>query len=135
MRARPNPLPRIIRKQKPPPGTTRFKRYLRIDFQFCCAYCHIHEGFLRVSDFGVEHFRPKAAFKNLKYRYSNLLYACNDCNRIKREIWPNREEKLVGFRFLNPCFDHFEEHLEISEATGLATPKTPAGRYFVAHLQ
>ncbi len=131
-------MPRIYRKQKPPLNIKRnsqFKSYLRIDFRYCCAYCHRSEGLLPISFFGVEHFRPKAKFKSLQYRYSNLLYACNDCNRVKGEKWPGRGERQAGCRFLNPCVDAFEEHFGVSAATGVATPRSNAGEYFLHHLQ
>lgn len=70
-----------------PPHFSRYQQYklwLRDEFVFTCVYCLSRETWSRNSNFyGVEHFKPKSSFKAGIVDYDNLLYACNECNRIK----------------------------------------------------
>ena len=131
-------MPKVVRKQKPPVllKYRDYKKYLRIDFQYRCAYCHIPEarnGPPR--NYAVEHFRPKGKpeFAHLICEYSNLYYACHSCNDAKGARWPTQEEAASGRRFLDPCIDDYCAHFEITE-TGVAKPLTSEGRYTEAHL-
>lgn len=131
-------MPRVVRKQNPPAvlDYRKYKRFLRVDFEYRCAYCHIPEirnGSSR--NFAVEHFRPKSKleFAHLKCVYSNLYYACFACNDFKGSRWPAALEEAGGFRFLDPCVDDFIEHLDVA-ADGSMLPLTPGGSYTSAHL-
>jgi hypothetical protein len=70
-----------------PPQFSRYQQYkpwLRDEFVFTCVYCLSRETWSRNSNFyGVEHFKAKSSFKAGIVDYDNLLYACNECNRIK----------------------------------------------------
>lgn len=72
-----------------PPLFTRYQKYkpwLRDEFVFTCVYCLSRETWNRNSNFyGVEHYKPKSKFEAGRVDYANLLYACNDCNRIKTD--------------------------------------------------
>src|SRR5450755_630058 len=101
-------MPRVVRKQKPPDHTDyrKYKPYLRLDFHKRCAYCHIPEmRYGPTGNYAVDHFRPKSRpeFATLVCRYSNLFYACRDCNLYKGSTWPNRTQRRLGAHFLNPC--------------------------------
>lgn len=129
---------KIKRKQKPPAGITdcrRFKKYLRLDFDRRCAYCHQAEGLhLTHHYFGVEHFKPRSKYPKLIATYSNLLYCCNRCNSIKGEFWPSRKDLAVGRHLLEPCRDDFAEHLGVNPTTGAIVAKSVAGDFFARHL-
>lgn len=73
------------RNQPPQYGSyPRYKPWLRDEFVFTCVYCLSRETWNRnTSFFGVEHFRAKSLHKRGIVDYPNLLYACNECNRIK----------------------------------------------------
>jgi uncharacterized protein (TIGR02646 family) len=76
------------------------KRQLIADQHGKCAYCETR--FVHSSPGDVEHYRPKAGYRQtasqavqgpgyywLAYEWSNLLFACEDCNRIrKRQLFP-----------------------------------------------
>jgi HNH endonuclease len=64
----------------------KYKPWLRDEFVFTCVYCLSRETWNRnTSFFGVEHFRPKSIHRKGIVDYANLLYACNECNRIKSD--------------------------------------------------
>jgi hypothetical protein len=113
-----------------------YKRYLRIDFAYRCAYCGITErrwGSDR--NFVVEHFRPQSLFPELRAAYANLYYACNRCNDIKSDCWPSNEDLARGESWIDPCeSDYIPDHLD-EQADGLLYPKTRAGRYTVDNLE
>lgn len=50
-----------------------------------CCYC---EGYIDVKYSQVEHFRPKTHYYWLAYDWSNLLFACGDCNLAKGDSFP-----------------------------------------------
>lgn len=80
------------------------KRQLMADQHGKCAYCETR--FTHSSPGDVEHYRPKAGYRQaaagpvlgpgyfwLAYEWSNLLFACEDCNRIrKRQLFPLRND-------------------------------------------
>ncbi|SRR6266567_2185339 len=92
---------------------TKYKRWLREDFSYRCAYCFIHEN-----DHGghwhfqVDHYRPKSKseFKHLETEYSNLLYSCDHCNNLKWDIWPSDTPLIDGVGWLDPCEHDLSEH-------------------------
>lgn len=123
----------FTRQRRPPDGRPHgwYKDCLRLDFEFRCAYCLIHEAdYQGHESFQVDHFRPKSKFRDLERTYSNLYYACILCNKTNRKgaNWPSEEEADRGERFVDPCSEDWEEHVEFRE-DGSARPLTPAGRY------
>lgn len=94
---------RVVRKQKPPDLTDykKYKPFLRLDFEHRCAYCHIPElRYGTPGNFAVDHFRPRSKFRSLLCQYSNLFYACRDCNLYKGSTWPDAES---AGQFVDPC--------------------------------
>jgi hypothetical protein len=81
------------------------------------------------SNFGVDHFRPKSKAKRLKCVYQNLYYCCNECNRNKRDTWPNDTEKARGYRFADACSEViYGKHLKC-HFDGTLEWLTPVGEY------
>jgi uncharacterized protein (TIGR02646 family) len=132
-------MPRVVRKQRPPALTDykKYKPYLRRDFGRRCAYCHIPESrYGTPGNYAVDHFRPKSVpeFSKLVCRYSNLFYACRDCNLYKGSTWPSKAERTLGCRFLNPCAIDPAGQWIVAE-DGTLTPGTPAAQYMVEQLR
>lgn len=81
-------------------AATGVKARLKADQLGKCAYCETRFGHSSPGD--VEHYRPKAGYRQsaaapvqgpgyywLAYEWSNLLYTCEDCNRIrKHQLFP-----------------------------------------------
>ena len=91
-----------------PRGFNDYKRYrprLRDEFSFRCVYCLEREVWRDMRDrMHIDHFVPQAIRKDLKCDYSNLLYACPGCNKLK------------GTKLLpDPCQLAFGKHLRINE--------------------
>jgi hypothetical protein len=75
------------------------------------VYCRLPDGVRGIDNFGVDHYKPKARFPDLKATYSNLYYACNCCNRRKGDFWPTSAD-VAARRFIpNPCDHVMFEHL------------------------
>ena len=128
------------------------KKRLKADQHGKCAYCETL--FLHSSPGDVEHYRPKAGYRQapaspvqgpgyywLAYEWSNLLFACEDCNRIrKRQLFPLRNDPVGRARnhhhdlmqevplLLNPATEAApESHLTfIDEAAKGLTPEGKA---------
>ena len=82
------PLQRHRRRHTPRMQTDyrRYKPCLRDEFRFTCVYCLMREPWLGAHFyFGVEHYRAKSKGGRSRHHYSNLLYACNQCNNAKGE--------------------------------------------------
>ena len=101
-----------------------------------CAYCERPEAYLGGEEaFEVEHFRPKAQFKDLIFAYPNLYYACRGCNSHKSNTWPSEIQLAFGLRFADPCEeDLFVQHLR-EEEDGALTDLTACGSYSKAHIR
>ena len=128
----------FTRRRRPPDGKPHgwYRDCLRLDFEFRCAYCLIHEAdYQGHESFQVDHYRPKSRFRDLERKYRNLYYACLLCNKRSRkgDNWPSEDEANRGERFVDPCSEDWEEHVEFLE-DGSARPLTPAGRYSVLVL-
>lgn len=86
-----------------PPQFSRYQQYkpwLRDEFVFTCVYCLSRETWNRNCNFyGVEHFKAKSTFRAGIVDYGNLLYACNDCNRVKgaKALPPDLHPEMVGW--------------------------------------
>ncbi|MBI3921575.1 MAG: HNH endonuclease [Armatimonadetes bacterium] len=134
------PLPRIVRKEKPPKmrgrdGYRKAREHLRRDFAYRCAYCMIHESEAGGEEaFWIDHFRPRSKGGSAN-DYTNLYWACILCNHIKGDSWPTPSEARHGRRFANPCHEqdygfHFAENAK-SELEAL----TRCGEYHVGTLR
>jgi len=131
-------VPRIIRKHHPPYSKdyTKYKPYLRQDFNYRCAYCTIHEGeFGGLRNFAVEHFRPKWKFPELECEYTNLYYACCVCNDYKGRRWPSDEDIAEGLRFSDSCEEDIYEVHFCEQNDGRLKPLTVCGDYTITHIR
>jgi HNH endonuclease len=84
---------------------TEYRDCLRLDFTFRCAYCLSREVEVgrgaRYGGFEIEHFKPEHRFRGLRNVYTNLLWACRECNLAKGGRWPSDEEQAIGARFVD----------------------------------
>ena len=127
----------FARRRKPPDGKpyASYRDCLRLDFSFRCAHCLIDEADYQGPDsFEVDHFQPKSRFPSLERTYANLHYCCLLCNRKKSDRWPSPEEEAKGERFVDPCAEDWEKHVEFQE-DGSVRPLTPAGEYSVRAIR
>ena len=119
-------------------GYSKYKECLALEFAFRCAYCLSHQAEVASGEafggFEIEHFRPKSlpAFKRLRNKYENLLWACHACNHAKLDTWPSSTELRNGFRFVDPTSEGLALHLEIVGEE--VVPQTPAGTYIVDEI-
>jgi uncharacterized protein (TIGR02646 family) len=115
-----------------------------------CAFCEAKIRHVAYGD--VEHFRPKAGFRQLPdgplerpgyfwlaYSWSNLLLACQLCNqRHKRNHFPlaRAEDRCRDHRgelgkekplFLHPSFEDPEEHIQFEEEEPVPVNGSPRG--------
>src|SRR5262249_15263118 len=54
----------------------------------------------------IDHHRPRRgpyARPDLECEYSNLYWACSECNENKSDTWPDTEDYERGLRFIDPC--------------------------------
>jgi len=105
-----------------------------------CSYCEQ----IIDTDGDIEHFRPKAAYYWLAYRWDNLLLACRDCNSAKLQKFPledeahraathrddHRREKPL---LLNPATDDIDT--QIGWRADVAYAKQPVGQHTIATLK
>jgi hypothetical protein len=99
-----------------------YKPWLRDEFLFTCAYCLVRERWQRGGQrhFSVEHINPQVAAPSQAADYSNLIYACVDCNSL-------RQDRPV----LDPFSNAFADHVHI-DADGLIRGLSPMG---IAHIK
>ncbi len=86
-----------------------YKPYLRDEFDRKCVYCRLPDGL--GGTFGVDHYKPTAKFPELTTNYSNLFYACGNCNSRKTDYWPSKVEGERGIFIPNPCHHVMASHL------------------------
>ena len=112
----------------------RYRRLLRHDFLFRCAYCLRHELFLGgESGCTIDHHRPHAGPNrrpDLASVYDNLYWCCRECNENKGVTWPSAAEFAAGWRFLDPCqpADDHDLHMQV-HPNGNLEPTTNCVKY------
>ena len=122
-------------KKKPYSRYQVFKKELRLDFRFSCGYCETWERQAGGSgNFGVDHFIAKIKRPELICDPSNLIYACNSCNRCKGDgrIKPDLAE--IGIGYLDPCLVDYKEHFEIT-SEGLLEPLNQSAEFMIIRLR
>lgn len=97
-------LPEFIRRKRYHRyGHESCKKYLRIDFNHKCAYCHTSEAEVISGHkyFEIDHFRPQALADATYdvHDYENLFYSCRLCNG------PSGKSDTWNEQLLNPCKD------------------------------
>lgn len=114
------------RKHAPAGYTTyqAFKDWLRDEFDFRCVYCLQRETWSRTGAalFSVDHIFPQGFDPHSLHvcEYSNLVYACNQCNSC-------RQNEFV----LDPTREGIGEHLRVNLEDGTVTGLTWSGRFMI----
>ncbi|MBR1390989.1 MAG: HNH endonuclease [Lachnospiraceae bacterium] len=105
---------------------------LREDFGHICGYCGKSEVVTK-NAFEIDHFVPTRLAPEKEDDYSNLVYACYECNRKKTGKWPSGDKNIQfvdGKGFVDPATDEYDKNLERDE-DGNMVGKTSAGKYMV----
>lgn len=89
-----------------------YKQHLRADFFHACAYCTMTEAEAQAIRFTIDHYEPKSLHPELVNEYSNLMYCCDTCNRLKGDRCPPNEARAEGNRFFRPDHDIRAAHFE-----------------------
>jgi uncharacterized protein (TIGR02646 family) len=109
-----------------------YRKYLRYDFMFSCAYCTMSEAEAQAIRFTIDHYEPRNARPDLQHEYENLMYSCDECNLRKGDRCPPSQARADGYRFFRPDQDLHQEHFEKS---GLRlTARSNTGNYSVEAL-
>jgi uncharacterized protein (TIGR02646 family) len=117
-------------KQMNPYG--KYRDSLREDFGRICGYCGKSEVVTK-NTFEIDHFIPKRLAPEKENDYSNLVYACYECNRKKAGKWLSEDKDIQfvdGMGFVDPATDEYDKNLERDEE-GNIIGTTPAGKYMV----
>lgn len=99
-----------------------YRRCVRLDFDFSCAYCPFHEsdflvdnglGAGGVGSFHADHFDPQwaAESESSNAEYGVLRYSCPWCNSFKNGSLP--KDPITGSQILDPCKVSWSTHFEI----------------------
>lgn len=116
---------------------TKYKPYLRDDFNKKCGYCDDHDAFVGGPDsYHVDHFVPAGDFPHLSATYSNLVYSCRYCNRAKWNKWPSKSEHISVVNnegFVDPCNVNYDTHFE-RDLNGDIVALTELGNYMHENL-
>lgn len=105
---------------------------LQEDFKHICGYCGKSE-IVAKNGFEIDHFVPKKYAKARENDYTNLVYSCFECNRIKSSKWLSKNPDIQfvnGEGFVDPTSENYDTHLE-RDLDGSIVGKTPAGEYMV----
>ena len=75
-----------------------------------CMYCVDSHG----TD--IEHFFPKAKYRDKMYRWENMLLGCVECGRFKGDLFPlsDQQQPLL----INPADEEPWDHLDFDPPTG-----------------
>lgn len=105
----------LVVRSEVPPGReyVNYKRWLRQDFFYSCAYCTMSEAEAQAIRFVIDHYEPVSARPDLKDVYDNLMYCCDECNVRKGDRCPPPSARSNGFRFFRPDEDRYEDHFKL----------------------
>lgn len=87
-----------------------YRQTLRKDFIYSCGYCTLSEFEAQGLRFTIDHYEPCSARPDLKNEYSNLIYACDECNVLKGDLSPPSLARAEGYRFYRPDEDRYTDH-------------------------
>jgi hypothetical protein len=105
-----------VRRSQVPAGLKypQYRKYLQYDFLHSCAYCTITEAEATGKRLTIDHYEPKSLRPDLQDEYSNLIYACEDCNTRKGPRVPTEQQRDEGVRFFRPDLDSRDDHFQQS---------------------
>jgi hypothetical protein len=109
-----------------------YKRYLRKDFLWSCAYCTIMESEAQAVRMVIDHYEPVILRPDLSNVYVNLMYACDPCNARKGDRCPPLAARVEGHRFFRPDEDIRIEHFTLNGV--LIESETNVGRFTIDFL-
>lgn len=89
-----------------------YRQVLRQDFLYSCGYCSLCEFEAQGLSFQIDHYEPQNSRPDLENEYLNLMYSCDECNRLKSDIAPPSHAIAAGYRFFRPDEDIWEHHFE-----------------------
>jgi len=58
---------------------------------FTCTYCGYSPLRQNVGGRSIDHFKPKSMFPELAFEWTNLFVSCTDCQKNKKDIFPENE--------------------------------------------
>jgi 5-methylcytosine-specific restriction endonuclease McrA len=90
-----------------------YKKPLRYDFYYSCAYCTLTECEAEAIRFTIDHYEPQTSRADLVNEYENLMYCCDECNTRKGDRSPPETARQEGYRFFRPDKDLRDEHFEL----------------------
>lgn len=104
----------LVRRSEVPPDKPykEYKRWLRHDFIYSCAYCTMSEAEARAIRFTIDHYEPIKIRPELADAYNNLMYCCDECNKRKGDRCPPPGARAAGIRFFRPDSDYWQDHFE-----------------------
>lgn len=126
----------LITRAKVPVGLkyTEYKPYLRKDFFHSCAYCTSTESEALAIRFTIDHYVPQNADSQLVNEYTNLMYACDECNQRKGDRHPPPAAQTAGYRFFRPDMDMFSDHFRLGLSGIIINAESKTGDYTIEAL-
>lgn len=121
----------LVQRSAVPPGRPyqEYRQYLRHDFFHSCAYCTISESEAAAIRFTIDHYEPRTSRADLTNDYSNLMYSCDACNRLKGNRCPPPTARANGLRFFRPDHDLHSDHFDLNRIR--LDPKTRVGEFSI----
>ena len=108
---------------------SQIRTALRAMFEDNCAYCEAK--ITHVSFAHIEHYRPKARYPRLTFKWRNLLLACGICNSASYK-GTNFPTARANGPIINPCNDdpnqHFNFIYDHVSKTAVVDGITPRGK-------
>lgn len=117
---------------KPLKPYSKYRENLRNDFGRICGYCGKSE-LVTKNSFEIDHFIPQRLAPEKTDDYTNLVYACYECNRKKSGKWPSEDKNVQfidGKGFVDPASDEYDNNL-VRDDGGNIIGVTDAGKYMV----
>lgn len=103
----------VVRSDVPAMASySEYRPMLRNDFFFCCAYCGLAEFEASGIAFQIDHYEPVSFRPDLENFYANLLYSCDECNRLKGDLTPPPEARKAGYAVFRPDEHYWDDHFE-----------------------
>ena len=113
---------------------SEYRPHLRYDFFHSCAYCTTTEAEAKAIRFTIDHYEPQGARPDLVHEYTNLMYACDECNQRKGDRSPPPDAQAAGYRFYRPDKDYFVDHFRIGMSGIVIEAESTPGSFTIEAL-